>query len=61
MTHYIPIYAKFIGVRERAICGEYVLPSRHADPPECERCQMLISSETKPRDVVSVAEVVERY
>jgi hypothetical protein len=61
VTHYIPIYAQFIGVREKAICGAYVLPTLHADPPECEHCQALIDAETKPRPVVSVAEVVERY
>jgi hypothetical protein len=63
VTHYIPIYAKFVGVREKAICGEYVLQSRHSSTPTCERCQDLLAEDDqkREREKVSIAEVVERY
>jgi hypothetical protein len=63
MTHYIPLWAKFLGVRELAICGEYVLQSQHSSTPTCERCQDLLAEDDqkREREAVSIAEVVERY
>jgi ribosomal protein L32 len=61
MTHYILPFAKFIGVRERAICGEYTLPTNHASAPTCPNCHELIMADDQEREKVSIAEVVERY
>ncbi len=60
-THYIPIGAAFVGVREKAICGEYTLPSNHASEPTCPACHALIVADDAAREKVSIAEVVERY
>ena len=63
MTHYVPAYAVRLGLRERAICGAYVLPTGHALEPSCHVCRSLIASEETPERpaAVDVAEVVERY
>lgn len=61
MTHYIPAYAPRLGIREKAICGAYVLSDRHVLEPTCPACRALIAAEDEPAPTVSIAEVVERY
>lgn len=62
-THYVPIYAKFCGVRERAICGEFVFPHKHSSAPTCPHCHALLMKDDEQRNPaeVSIGEVVERY
>ncbi len=61
MTHYIPAFAKVLGVNALAVCGRYVDYASDADRPSCEDCRRLIAAEDKDREAVSIAEVVERY
>ncbi len=61
MTHYIPAFAAVWGVRERAICGDYVFSADHALEPTCPRCKGLISDEEKASATVDISEVVERH
>lgn len=62
MTHYVPAYAPVWGVRERAICGDYVFSADHSLEPTCPHCKALIDKEgTQHLDEVSISEVVERH
>jgi hypothetical protein len=61
MTHYIPIYAQFVGVREKAVCGEYTAPAAHASEPTCPICIAILAAADGKSPDVSIHEVVERY
>lgn len=58
MTHYIPAYAPLSGVRERAICGRYVVPADHALVPMCAECKTLIAAE-EAKDAQDAAAIAE--
>lgn len=50
-THYVPIWAPKQGMlRDRALCGLYVLPSQEdCLHPTCPQCQQLIAEDEAHR------------
>jgi hypothetical protein len=62
-THYVAAFAPVWGVRVRAVCGDYVAYESHSLEPTCPHCKDLIAKDDAKRDcdLVSIAEVVERY
>lgn len=48
MTHYFPIYAGRLGVREKAVCGYYGdAATQHHPDPQCPNCVHLLEKEAE--------------